>query len=205
MRTHFAGIEHADSVVWDAHKMLLMPAPVTGVLYRRREHAHLAFTQHVSYLFDERAHADSGTRTFECTKRAMGVTTYAGLRMLGDEAVRTYLERVLSLTRAFAAELESAPDFELATAPQANIVCFRLLGEGSEDERAARGRAIRHAVVEGGSHYLVETTLRDRHYFRATIVHPGTTLDDLRNLLVEIRRHAGAASPPPENHGRNAS
>ena len=45
------GIEHADSVVWDAHKMLLLPALVTAVIFRDGAHSYAAFAQEASYLF----------------------------------------------------------------------------------------------------------------------------------------------------------
>ncbi len=50
-RSLLAGIERADSVVWDAHKMLLMPALLTAVVFRNGSPSFHAFAQHASYLF----------------------------------------------------------------------------------------------------------------------------------------------------------
>ena len=46
-------------MVWDAHKLLMMPALVTGVLVREPRDAAATFAQQASYLFDgDRAAAD---------------------------------------------------------------------------------------------------------------------------------------------------
>ncbi|HLL83651.1 MAG TPA: aminotransferase class I/II-fold pyridoxal phosphate-dependent enzyme, partial [Longimicrobium sp.] len=74
------GVERADSVVWDAHKMMMTPALVTAVLFREARRSFEAFAQEASYLYDEaRAGHDEwnvGTRTLECTKRMMGLKLY---------------------------------------------------------------------------------------------------------------------------------
>ena len=44
------GIDRADSLVWDAHKMLLMPSLCTAVLFRRAADLDATFRQHASYL-----------------------------------------------------------------------------------------------------------------------------------------------------------
>ena len=68
------GLERADSLVWDAHKMLFVPALCAFVFYRRAAHKFEAFQQDAPYLFDPAAPGlaefDSGLRTLECTKRA---------------------------------------------------------------------------------------------------------------------------------------
>ena len=130
-----AGIERADSVVLDAHKMLLMPALITAVLYRRPGVADQAFHQKQSYVgFDDHgggfAWWDSGLRTLECTKRMMALELYASLSQHGTQFFAEYVEGVFDLARWFAAELDAAPDFELAVEPQANIVCFRITPDG---------------------------------------------------------------------------
>ena len=47
-----SGIDRADSLVWDAHKMLFMPALCAFVFYRRAEHQFATFQQDAPYLFD---------------------------------------------------------------------------------------------------------------------------------------------------------
>ncbi|MHB8897909.1 MAG: pyridoxal phosphate-dependent decarboxylase family protein, partial [Thermoguttaceae bacterium] len=87
------GLELADSVVWDAHKMLFVPALCAFVLYRRRAHKFESFRQDAPYLFDPaapgQAEYDSGLRTVECTKRAAafglwGVWSLFGSQLFAD-------------------------------------------------------------------------------------------------------------------------
>ena len=65
-----AGIEMADSVVWDAHKMLFMPGLATALLFRDGTRCYEAFRQEASYLFGRHAFPehDLGLRTIECTR-----------------------------------------------------------------------------------------------------------------------------------------
>ena len=50
-----AGLHRADSVVWDAHKMLFMPGLCAFLFYRNRAHKFEAFRQDAPYLFDPAA------------------------------------------------------------------------------------------------------------------------------------------------------
>ena len=189
-----AGIERADSVVIDTHKMLLMPALLTAVLYRRRGAADRAFHQDQSYVgFDahegEFAWWDSGLRTLECTKRMMALELYASLSEHGSAFFRDYVSRTFDLARWFAREIDAAPDFELATEPQANIVCFRVTPAGVADLDGLQ-LAVREELVHSGAFYLVKTRLRDRTYLRTTIINPRTTERDLEALLTAIRAAA---------------
>ncbi|MCA9218228.1 MAG: aminotransferase class I/II-fold pyridoxal phosphate-dependent enzyme, partial [Planctomycetales bacterium] len=62
-----AGLNRADSVVWDAHKMLFMPALCAFAFYKNKAHRFVAFEQDAPYLFDPTnpgiAEYDSGTMT----------------------------------------------------------------------------------------------------------------------------------------------
>jgi L-2,4-diaminobutyrate decarboxylase len=189
-----AGIERADSVVIDAHKMLLQPALLTAVLYRRRGVADRTFHQEQSYVgFDahegEFAWWDSGLRTLECTKRMMALELYASLAEHGPAFFGAYVTRMFDLARWFAREIHAAPDFELATDPQANIVCFRLTPPGVDDLDAldALQVSIREALVHSGAFYVVKARLRGRTYLRSTVINPRTTERDLHALLDAIR------------------
>ena len=191
MRPLLRGVERADSVVFDAHKMLQTPALVTGVLFSDPKDCAGVFTQQASYLFSKKA-ADEwhnrGHRTIECTKRAMGALLYAAVATLGEDRLRADLERGLDLARALATRVDGADDFELAVAPQCNIVCFRHRQPGLEGpELDAHNRRVRQRMLDDGSFYVVQTALPQGHFLRVTLMNPRTEESDLDAMLDAVR------------------
>ena len=187
-RYKLAGLGRADSVVFDAHKLLMMPALITAVLFRRGGHAYEAFAQQASYLFAASAPSttwwDLGQRTLECTKRAMAVEVWSALRAHGAAWFGEVIDRLCALAAALAARVAAAPDFELALAPEANIVCYRHTGAAELD---AHNRALRQRVVEDGRFYIVGTQLPRGYFLRSTIMNPLTEERDLDELLDHLR------------------
>ena len=185
------GVERVDSIVWDAHKMFLMPALTTAVLFKEGHRTYESFSQEATYLFAKSAREEwynFAHRTMECTKKMMGLKMYVCLHVLGSGYFGDYVERMYDLTREFAHLLEAASDFELALPPQSNIICFRYLKEGcSESELNVLQARIRQKVVEQESYYIVQTDLGSKRYIRCTIINPMTTLDHLQGLLQVIR------------------
>ncbi len=182
------GIARADSVVWDAHKLLLTPALCTAVLFRDGAHGYAAFAQEASYLFHGAGDEwwNVGLRTVECTKRMMSLKLYAALALYGTRLFADHVAATFDLAARFAARLAAADDFELAVAPECDIVCFRFLGARG-DLDAAQGE-IRRRVLAGGRFYLVQTRLPRGVFLRTTLINPLTTDEDLAALLDEIRR-----------------
>ncbi|MGE5182272.1 MAG: pyridoxal phosphate-dependent decarboxylase family protein [Acidobacteriota bacterium] len=192
-RHKLRGIERADSVVWDAHKLLLMPALVTAVLFKRADHAYAAFAQQASYLFAETAAAeqwwDLGTRTLECTKRMMAVELWCALRVHGEDWFGEVVDRLVVLAAALAAKVDAAPDFELALDPELNIVCYRHRPDGFAGEALdAHNLALRQRVVEDGKFYVVGTQLAEGYFLRSTIMNPLIEEHDFDDLLEYLRQ-----------------
>ena len=134
-----------------------------------------------------------GLRTLECSKRMMALELYASLAEHGQAFFADYVSRMFDLARWFAREIDAAPDVELATQPQANIVCFRVTRPGVDDLDALQFR-IREELVHSGAFYLVKARLRDRTYLRTTIINPRTTENDLSALLMAVRAAASRQS-----------
>jgi L-2,4-diaminobutyrate decarboxylase len=191
-----AGIERADSVVWDAHKMLLVPALVTAVLFRDGRRSWDPFAEEASYLFQGERDGDDAEwfnlahRTLECTKRMMAFELYAVLAAHGPALLGDYVTRCFDLGRRFGELLEDAPDFELPVVPEANIVCFRHVPLGRDDDLDAVQERVRRRLIEDGSFYLVQTRLDGAVHLRTTLIHPRTSEADLVDLLAAIRRAA---------------
>jgi len=186
-----AGIEFADSVVWDGHKLLYMPAAVSAVLFRDPKHSYAAFAQEASYLFQEGDSEEAynlGTRTLECTKRMMGLKLWATFMLYGTEKLGGLVEHVFEIARQLAQKLEQASDFELLMQPQTNIVCFRHLPKNLSDEAlSAHQEHVRKKLVEAGTFHLTQVKLGNEVWLRTTIMNPVTSGKDVAELLENIR------------------
>ncbi|MCI0571469.1 MAG: pyridoxal-dependent decarboxylase [Myxococcaceae bacterium] len=190
-RAQLKGIERADSVVWDAHKMMLMPALVTAVLFRDGARSFDAFSQEASYLYhgdDPRPWSDIGLRTLECTKLMMALKVYVALSVLGTRAFGDYVTQTYDQARRFADRLEASGDFELAVRPDCNIVCFRHTPRGVAAEQLDALQArLRERVIQRGDFYLVQTRLPRGVFLRVTLINPLTRDEDLEALLEALR------------------
>jgi L-2,4-diaminobutyrate decarboxylase len=188
------GIECADSVVVDFHKMLLCPALTTAVVFKKGELAHETFSQKAEYLLDKKNKDnwyDIAQRTLECTKEMMGLKIYALLKMYGARLFNDYITRTYDLGKEFAKLIESSADFELALEPAANIVCFRFKPDKIfEDEDLNRiNRSIREKLKEIGEYYIVSTLIDGVLYLRTSLMNPFTTVEHLSGLLEFIRKY----------------
>ena len=182
-RAVLEGIERADSVVWDAHKMLLCPALVTAVLFKDGRDSFAAFQgTKAAYLLagGETARYDSAVRTLECTKGMLILGLYAALAVHGEAAIKDYLDGIVDLAREFAGMLAAA-GFEVPVPPACNIVCFRAPGDDELQER------LRAETLAQGDFYIVKTRLRGKTYLRATIINPRTTRADLERLISSLQ------------------
>src|SRR4029079_3539593 len=190
------GIEQADSVVCDAHKMMFMPALCAMLFYRNPEHRLATFHQEAPYLFDtaarELAEYDSGIVKFECTKRAAAFGVWGVWSLLGTQIFTDMVDVTIDLAQQLHSMLKAADDVVPLHEPQCNIVAFRYLPPELRDAPAAKVDALqprlRRAVIESGEFYLVQSRIDGRPVLRTTMMNPLTTVDDLRGLLECLRR-----------------
>ncbi len=176
------GIELADSLVWDAHKMLRTPALCAAVLVRDHRTLDGAFREDASYLFHDKDQPgfDFIHRTVECTKAALGLKVFFVLACEGEAAMAAYVERQSDLAKAAAAFLRARPGFEVAAEPQSNIVCFRVDGDD------ALQLDLRRRLTENGNSYVSSTEFRGRRWLRLTLMNPATDMSDVETLAGEV-------------------
>lgn len=185
-RHRLNGIHRADSVCWDTHKLLFMPTSTTAILFRKGENCYRAFEESASPIFGKDEWYDPIHRTLECTKRDLAFKFHVVLKMNGEKFFSDFVTRIFDLAASFATEIERSPDFELATRPESDIVCFRYLPKDVRDLDLCQSR-IRRRIMERGNYYLTQIKLPKGVYLRATILNPLTTEKDLQGLLSEVR------------------
>lgn len=190
------GLEHADSLIWDAHKMLFVPALCAFVFYKNREHRFEAFRQDAPYLFDPSAPGlaefDGGLKTIECTKRAAAFGMWGMWSLFGPRLFRDLVETTFDLGKSFYRKLSEAEDFQPLHEPQCNIVAFRYLPpELKQASPETIGRLqldLRKTVIQSGEFYLVPTAYEGVAALRTTLINPLTTEQDLDHLLHTLRQ-----------------
>jgi L-2,4-diaminobutyrate decarboxylase len=183
-----SGLQRADSMILDWHKMLMVPALVTSVIFKRNSDSYRTFQQKAQYLWDNQQSEDwfnSGKRTFECTKLMMSVKIYSIIKMYGEEIFTENVNYLHDLARTFAQMIQEEVDFELAVEPQSNIVCFRWV-KGAENNLNEFNSTIRQHLLTNGRFYIVQTILNDEVFLRVSLMNALTTEADLKELLKEI-------------------
>ena len=192
------GIERADSMVIDFHKMLMQPSLVTAVLFKNNTHSYQAFSQKASYLWEsnEKDWYNLGKRTFECTKNTMSLKVYAALRTYGTELFDENVTTLFDLGQKFADKIKQRKNFELAVHPESNIVCFRYIIKANSDEKLNEmNKKIRQLLIEEGQFFIVQTEINNKIYLRTCLMNPFTTEIELISLLDQIEEIAQKLSP----------
>ncbi len=193
-KTLLKGIDQADSVVIDGHKMMMMPALTTALLYKKSAHTNVTFSQKADYLLTESELEDwcnSGKKTFECTKTMMSIHWFTLLKLYGEEVFDAYLTHLFDMGALFGNIIKQHAEFEIAVTPMSNIVCFKYVDKKLSGEAQNRqNERIRQALLEDGEFYIVQTKLRGVHYLRVTVMNPFTTETHFKSLLDKISKLA---------------
>lgn len=184
------GINRADSVVIDFHKMMGLSALTTALLFREPGPSYANFDQEASYILDRNNGYEwfnSAKRTVECTKNMMAVKAYSVLKQLGPQFFIDYLETCYDNGKLFAGLIRDHGSFELALEPKTNIVCFRYTDDSMDDDTLNRiNLKARSKLVEDGRFYIVQTTIKNRTYLRTSLMNPFTGKKEMSGLLDHI-------------------
>lgn len=198
LRVRLRGIERADSLAWDPHKMMLMPISASAILVRDHRRLDAAFDQSAPYLFHPRPgesrSGDIGQRTLQCSKRFDALKLWVALRHYGLDRFAALQEHVVDLAASLHRKLEDAVDFEPAHAPESNILCFRWLpSDGPADPEDLDGlqQTLRERYNESGRGWITTTVLDGRRVLRVTLMNPRTEDHHLDALLAGLRECGG--------------
>lgn len=217
-RHKLRGIEKADSLTWDAHKMMFVPAPCTLLFYRDQEKSSGAFRQKASYVFDEKPDIytalDSGDKNFECTKRPMIMGLWVLWAMYGRALFAEKIDYLCQLTADVHEILRADSDFETPHRPESNILAFRYRPPGVAEEEVHRlQEEIRNRIKSQGEFFISKVNIDGVAALRVVMMNHRITAEHVHLLLAEIRKagqaaldelrnpeRAGQHRPERENH-----
>jgi L-2,4-diaminobutyrate decarboxylase len=177
------GIESADSVIWDAHKMMRTSALAAAVLLREDRRLDEAFRQRAAYLIyedDEEERPSLLERQVECTKAALGMRIFMNLAFRGEDGIGRYVAEQYDKTVRFWELIEARPGFECLSRPESNILCFRY---GRDPELQVR---LRERLLRERRFHLSSTEVSGERWLRMTVMATATSEETIEALLDAI-------------------
>jgi len=184
-RWGFAGVEHADSLVVNAHKWLLTPMDCSCFWSRRPEDLRRAFSLVPEYLrTSDAAEVNLMDYSPVLGRRFRALKLWAVLRCHGREGLQRLIREHVRLAASFEAWVRDAPGWEVCAPRPFSVVCFRRAGS---DQMNA---ALLERVNRTGEVFLSGTMLDGRYVLRLAIGNARTTEQDVRRAWEVLRREA---------------
>ena len=184
VRNQFTGIENADSITMDPHKWWFSPFDVAAILYRNPKLAASVHTQDASYL--DVLHEDDSLinptdLAYHLTRRARGLPLWFSVVVNGTDAYRDAVEASISLTNEVADLIRSHENLELVIEPSLSVVLWRRVGWTPKDYRDLQDR-----LIESQTAFVTPTSWQGETVGRFAFVHPGTTIEMVKEVFANI-------------------
>ncbi len=126
-REMMKGIEKADTVSLDAHKLLFAPNSMGICLFKNDCDSKLLY--HTSNYIIRKGSIDQGRFTIEGSRQFASLKPWASLKVLGKNGYRLIFAHARKLQDTFVDLVEKDPLFELLNRPQLYIINYRFVPE----------------------------------------------------------------------------
>ncbi|WP_369178290.1 pyridoxal phosphate-dependent decarboxylase family protein [Streptomyces mutabilis] len=192
-RHRLAGLEAADTVALDLHKLGWQPI-AAGLLTVTDPDDLAALHHHADYL-----NADDDTdaglpdllgRSPRTSRRPDILKIAVTLKTLGRAGLGALVDEVCAHAERFAALVDTHPAFELHAPPTISTVLFRPAH--ATDTTVA---AVRRTLLTTGTAVLGRARADDRLWLKATLLNPHTRPGDLAALLTHVENSLEGHTP----------
>ena len=124
-RPMFKGIEEADSVSIDAHKLLYCPMTMGLVLFR--DERDLNYLKHTSNYVIRRNSVDTGRFTIEGSRPFASLKPWASMKIIGRQGYELLFKGARENTDVLKEILDSCGNFETLNDPELFIIIYRFI------------------------------------------------------------------------------
>lgn len=198
----FAGIDRADSITIDPHKLLFTPYP-NGIILFKDKRDHALIQNGARYLQHQGNNGLLGSkedRNFGLSARVEGsmgphgvLSAWGTIFGLGEEKIRALLDHTIDLTQH---ALATVSDSEFSGVllplhiPETNTLLLGICNSHKYPNIVAEEKAlaIKDALDRNGTYISVnESVDRGRPAFRTVYMHPYTEISDVDDMLYNLK------------------
>lgn len=192
--THAAlmnGVQKADSICWDAHKMMGVPLMCSvflikdaNILRRLCDHTNVAH-----YLFhSEAAQDDLGRYSLQCARRNDALKLWIEWRVRGDEGWGAMVDQHMADADYLETAVNAHPSLEMMSTRSWTNVCFRY-NTGVEADVNALNAELRQRLLQEGSFMVSRSNIGEDVVLRMVLVNQEVTRDSLDRFLERVVHH----------------
>jgi aromatic-L-amino-acid decarboxylase len=185
-RVLWAGVERADSLVFNPHKWMGPAFDLSAYYCRDPQHLIRVMGTNPTYLRTAQDGEVSNFRDWhiQLGRRFRALKLWFHVLDVGVDGIRARLRRDLENARWLAEQVAAAPDWELVAPVALQTVCLR--------HRTADNLAIARTINDDGRSYLTPSALDGRPILRVSIGSERTERRHVEALWTELQRLATA-------------
>lgn len=180
-----SGIEFADSITIDFHKLFWQPIPCSAFLLRDARHFE-AIKLHADYLNPE-SHEQEGipnlvTTSLLTSRRFDAFKLWISFQAVGRDKLGAMIDRTVRLAAHAADVIRRMPQFELICEPQLSTVVFRYVPRSAVDALSFNAE-LKQILFNEGVAVVGLTRVRDVGCLKFTCMNPATSEEQIEALI----------------------
>ncbi|MFG6148089.1 pyridoxal phosphate-dependent decarboxylase family protein [Halobacillus sp. B23F22_1] len=185
------GIERADSIAVDFHKLFYQPISC-GAFLLKDEKNFKYLNHHADYLNpkedDEEGIPNLVNKTISTSRRFDALKLWTSLRVVGTNKFREMIDHTFAIAQQTADVIDEMDDIEAGNRyPELNTVLFRFNSkEGPAADLDEINKQIQQHLLYKGTAFVAKTKVNKEVYLKFTILNPRTDLSDVKSILSEV-------------------
>lgn len=185
-QNQLAGIDAADSLSIDFHKLFWQPIPCSAFLLRDQRHFE-SMKLHADYLNPE-AHENEGipdlvTRSLLTSRRFDALKLWISFQTLGRDRLGAMIDQTIDLAAHAASIIRQAVKLELLREPSLTTVLFRYVPSPGHMDEDRLNAQLRQRLFDRGLAVIGDTQVRGRRWLKFTCMNPTVTEPQLQDLV----------------------
>ncbi|EDX04973.1 GD23928 [Drosophila simulans] len=195
------GIERADSVTWNPHKLLAASQQCSTFLTRHQQVLAQCHSTNATYLFQKDkfydTSFDTGDKHIQCGRRADVFKFWFMWKAKGTQGLEAHVEKVFRMAEFFTAKVRERPGFELVLeSPKCTNISFWYVPPGLREMERNRefydrlhkvAPKVKEGMIKKGSMMITYQPLRQLpNFFRLVLQNSCLEESDMVYFLDEI-------------------
>ncbi|KAL1516799.1 hypothetical protein ABEB36_000654 [Hypothenemus hampei] len=206
------GIERADSVTWNPHKLLTAPQQCSTLLVRHENILSEAHSANAAYLFQKDkfydTRYDTGDKHVQCGRKADVLKFWFMWKAKGSLGFEMHINKIFENSQYFYNTIKNRPEFEIVVPePECTNICFwfvptSLRTSSSQEfhERLSSDKEywkklhtiapkIKERMMKEGTMMVTYQTHKNKpNFFRIVFQNSGLDKNDMLHLIEEFAR-----------------